>query len=150
MDDINLLDRARAEEGSSGGRVQAAPSGATDAQHFAGWVRTVDRLPPYERRVVVLTQMGRVFKAYLADSVAESDEGPCDQWVADEEDICPPCWSDGACWSSNADEEPSDQPVAWMLPPAENGADSPSEASAGNPATDEQQDRGRELERGGR
>ena len=107
------------EEGSSGGRVQAAPDGATETQHSAGWVQTAERLPPYERRVVVLTQMGRIFKAYLADGGAESEEGPCDQWVADEESICPPCWSDGACWSSNADEEPSDQPVAWMPLPAE-------------------------------
>lgn len=92
---------------------------AGEAQRKSEWVRTADRLPAYDRRVLVLTQMGRVFKAYLASGAAETDEGPCDQWIADDEDVCPPCWSDGACWSSNADEEPSDQPVAWAAIPEE-------------------------------
>lgn len=34
-------------------------------------------------------------------------------WVATEEEKHPPCWTDGACWASNADEVQSDQPMMW-------------------------------------
>jgi hypothetical protein len=40
---------------------------------------------------------------------------PCDQWQAVVEHDHPPCWSDGACWESNANESPSAQPIEWQL-----------------------------------
>lgn len=42
----------------------------------------------------------------------DEDERECGCWVADG-DFYPACWTDGVCWSSNANYEKSDPPVAW-------------------------------------
>ncbi len=60
------------------------------------------------------------FKPFLAtlvrDASIDENERPCDQWQADT-DTFPGCWSDGACWASNADGVMSKQPQKWRQPP---------------------------------
>lgn len=76
---------------------------------------------PYETPVLVKVAH-MTFEAMLKPDAAENEEGSCDQWVACHEGEHPPCWTDGACWQSNADEIESLQPVAWMplpVPPQE-------------------------------
>jgi hypothetical protein len=70
------------------------------------------RTAPYQREVEV--RIGsRAYKAILRkDASLDEDERPCDQWQATT-DCYPRCWSDGACWDSNADEIRSAQPEAW-------------------------------------
>ena len=67
---------------------------------------------PYNRAVEV--KIGRrAFPAILLpDASMSSEEQSCDQWQATT-DSYPPCWSDGSCWESNADEQMSLQPEAW-------------------------------------
>lgn len=42
----------------------------------------------------------------------------CACWVAFDEGEEPPCWTDGVCWASNEDDEPSELPTHWMPLPA--------------------------------
>lgn len=68
---------------------------------------------PYSKAVEVRVG-GMTFLARLwPDHSVDQNEQSCDQWVADNEGEHPPCWSEGACWESNADEMPSLQPTAW-------------------------------------
>jgi len=68
---------------------------------------------PYSETVEVRAG-SMIFLASLhKDGSLNSDEMPCDQWVADVEGEHPPCWTDGACWESNSNEMTSLQPVAW-------------------------------------
>lgn len=68
---------------------------------------------PVEVRVGSMTFLARLEPdASLAD-----DEQPCDQWQAVNEGEHPPCWSEGACWSSNTDKVMSRQPEAWRFVP---------------------------------
>lgn len=67
---------------------------------------------PYDREVEVRVSK-RAFKAILRkDASLNEDEQPCDQWQATTYSY-PRCWSDGACWESNADGVTSAQPEAW-------------------------------------
>ena len=34
-------------------------------------------------------------------------------WCATYENQAPPCWTDGICWGSNEDLEPSIRPLLW-------------------------------------
>lgn len=59
------------------------------------------------------------FIAELLPSASMNEDGECDQWQAVHEGEHPPCWSGGACWASNENEDPSLQPEGWMpLPPS--------------------------------
>ncbi len=83
-----------------------------------GW-RSIESAPPMVD-VLVQTAGGCVFKAHLSPGAAEDENGPCDAWCAAYEGVHPKCWTDGICWASNEDEEPSDPPVRWRAaPPAE-------------------------------
>lgn len=43
-------------------------------------------------------------------------EQDCCCWVFVHEEQEPPeCWTDGVCWSSNENDDPSVQPVAWKM-----------------------------------
>jgi len=52
-------------------------------------------------------------KSRREKALRNMDRAKCDQWQAAVEGEHPPCWSDGACWESNADEIGSLQPNAW-------------------------------------
>lgn len=67
---------------------------------------------PYNQPVEV--KIGRrSFPAVLRPDASMTDEEKsCDQWQATT-GAYPVCWSDGACWESNADEQMSLQPEAW-------------------------------------
>ena len=68
---------------------------------------------PYNQEVFVKTEGNACFRATLhPDASMNEDEESCDQWVAT--GIHPDCWTDGACWESNAEEVPSDQPIGWQ------------------------------------
>lgn len=67
---------------------------------------------PYERDVEVRVGK-RTFRAILRkDASVNEVEQPCDQWQATTNSY-PRCWSDGACWESNANCSISAQPEAW-------------------------------------
>jgi len=86
-------------------------------QSAPGW-RTIESAP-YDTPVIIETFGGRVFKAFLVKNGSmNEDETECDQWRVAEDDPCPECWTDHACWASNADDTPSDQPAHWMPLPA--------------------------------
>lgn len=71
---------------------------------------------PYDLAVEVKVGEGMTFIAALARNASmNSDEQPCDQWQAVHEGEHPPCWSEGACWSSNVDDVTSLQPTAWRM-----------------------------------
>lgn len=56
---------------------------------------------------------GMIFPArLLGDAAMTSEEESCDQWVA-MTDVYPDCWSEGACWEVNEDENMSAQPERW-------------------------------------
>jgi hypothetical protein len=74
---------------------------------------------PDDEPVQVRVGESMVFDAVLRRGASlDQDERECDQWVAIHEGEHPPCWTDGACWSSNADEVMSLQPSAWRRLPA--------------------------------
>lgn len=60
--------------------------------------------------VVVLTKGGSVVKAEQRTGIA--DDGWV--WVASNDGEHPESWTDGVCWSENADHEESDQPAWWV------------------------------------
>jgi hypothetical protein len=67
---------------------------------------------PYDTEVEVRLTTGRKIKAILrANASLDEDENDCDQWQATGD--YPPCWSDGACWETNADGFCSAQPIEW-------------------------------------
>lgn len=82
---------------------------------------------PYSK--IVQIRVGRmIFEASLErDASMTEDEQSCDQWHAAHEGEHPPCWSGGACWSSNEDEAMSLQPEAWRPLPtsAQDSAEEP-------------------------
>jgi hypothetical protein len=67
---------------------------------------------PYDMEVEVRIGKRAIRAILRKDASLTSDEESCDQWAATT-DKYPRCWSDGACWESNADEAPSAQPAAW-------------------------------------
>lgn len=69
---------------------------------------------PKSGPVILLTFAGFVVKAQWETGFTDVDLNACGGWTAFEEEQHPPCWTDGACWSSNANEIESDQPVAWL------------------------------------
>lgn len=63
---------------------------------------------PRNRPVAGLTRAGKLVKmdwTMLGDDAVG--------WGAVDEDEHPSCWTDGFCWASNSDGEPSDPPVMW-------------------------------------
>jgi hypothetical protein len=79
---------------------------------------------PYDTVVEVRTFGKKRFRARLMrDHSLTEDEKPCDQWVAEEGEEYPRCWSGGECWSSNENCVASDPVMAWRpTPDKEKGA----------------------------
>lgn len=81
-----------------------------------GW-RPIESAPfntPVEIKAGSMT-----FLARLEPDVSEDENGQsCDQWLAEIDGEHPPCWSAGACWSSNENDDRSLQPTAWRYPGA--------------------------------
>lgn len=67
---------------------------------------------PVEIKVGSMTFLARLHPDASMSSLDES----CDQWQAEINGEHPPCWSGGACWASNENEDMSLQPTAWRLP----------------------------------
>lgn len=84
---------------------------ANDELVEAAW-RPIETAP-YSETVEVRAGSMTFLASLHKDGSLNSDEMPCDQWVADVEGEHPPCWTDGACWESNSNEMTSLQPVAW-------------------------------------
>lgn len=66
--------------------------------------------PRDKTHVLVQTFEGFAFPAFY-DPNSSLDENM--QTCGVHKGFHPPCWSEGACWTSNADQERSDPPVAW-------------------------------------
>jgi len=78
-----------------------------------GW-QPIETAPKDGTCVVMLTRGGSVVRASFGNLGDDAWT-----WIATNDDEHPKCWTDGACWESNEDDEPSDQPVYWMpLPPS--------------------------------
>lgn len=74
--------------------------------------RPPDTAPPnteVEVRVGAMTFLAKL----VPDGGMNMDSTSCDQWQATREGEHPPCWSDGCCWASNEDENPSMSVEAW-------------------------------------
>lgn len=81
-------------------------------------VRELGWLPietaPKDGTVIMLQTSGRhILAARWESGFINSDEEPCNCWVEAYEDTAPESWTDGVCWASNEDEEPSDPPIRW-------------------------------------
>ncbi len=50
-----------------------------------------------------------------------SDLLPCRCWVHHGPGDPPPCWTDGVCWESNADDQASVRPTRWTSIPKSSG-----------------------------
>jgi hypothetical protein len=86
--------------------------------------KPIETAPPYRVPVEIETWDGRRFMAALQpDASMREDETPCDQWQACEGEVYPECWSDGACWESNADHQMSDPPKRWRAAPNHTGGE---------------------------
>lgn len=85
-----------------------------EREQIVGWLGIASA--PYD--VPVCVKAGSMtFLARLIGNEAMTTEGqPCDQWHAEIEGEHPPCWSGGACWTSNENEDLSLQPTHWCLP----------------------------------
>ncbi len=79
-------------------------------------IETAPYNTPVQVKVGHMTMLAR-----LIPNGSEDENGSCDQWQAEHDGEHPPCWSDGACWASNADEVQSLQPSAWTTSPAASG-----------------------------
>ncbi|TNC14869.1 DUF3850 domain-containing protein [Methylobacterium terricola] len=97
-----------------------AASPVAEGQAPGGWQSL--ETAPMDTEVEVRTGF-MTFRAKLVPEAGMTEnEHVCDQWQATREGEHPPCWSEGACWSSNVDHCPSMQPEAWRplslsLPP---------------------------------
>lgn len=81
------------------------------AERGEAW-RPIETAPydtPVEVKVGSMTFLARL----LADASMSSLDETCDQWQAEIDGEHPPCWSGGACWASNENEDMSLQPTAW-------------------------------------
>ena len=76
----------------------------------AEWL-TMDSAPR-NRHIIVLTEAGSVVRVHWT-WIGDDASG----WGAVTEDEHPRCWTDGFCWASNEDGEPSDPPVLWTYVP---------------------------------
>lgn len=132
--------------GESSRRVRPAPPARTAAPSPTGWRSMEDA--PEDTWVIAKTRWGRILKAQFTWS-CEGEEGPCGAWSVDDGDPHPECWTDGVCWSSNADGEPSDPVVCWMLLPANNDAAVLSPHGSDSPETLDEQKQPLPHTRGG-
>lgn len=73
---------------------------------------------PYNTPVRVKAGEMTFIARLLPDAAMSSDEQSCDRWQAEIEGEHPPCWSGGACWESNENEDPSLQPTHWQPLPS--------------------------------
>ncbi len=48
------------------------------------------------------------------DGFLDAAEQDCCGWVFVSDQEPPPCWTDGACWESNENDEASIYPTHWM------------------------------------
>lgn len=63
--------------------------------------------------ILIETIGGAFLKAHWDGSFTDGESEPTGAWVAENEHH-PKCWTDGVCWASNEDEEPSDPPKFWQ------------------------------------
>lgn len=77
----------------------------------------IETAPRDGTKIFIKTHGGYGFEAsYELLGAVDDEENVVGQWVAANEEVCPPCWSEGACWSSNEDEVASDPPRFWLQP----------------------------------
>lgn len=78
---------------------------------------------PRDVPLIVQTERGRIFRAMIR--WLDSDSG----WTwctVEESDPVPECWTDGVCWTVNADSERSDWPARFMpIPNGTSGDEQP-------------------------
>jgi hypothetical protein len=68
---------------------------------------------PKSGPVILLTASGFEIRAEWATGFLDEHGEDCGLWCACAGADHPPCWTDGACWASNAEEVPSDPPIGW-------------------------------------
>jgi hypothetical protein len=84
-----------------------------DAPADDGW-RTMDSAP--RDGTVITAEVVIEGRIQWSESFMDDDEAPCGGWVWVDDREPPPDWSEGACWSSNADEVASTPPTRWRVP----------------------------------
>lgn len=76
--------------------------------------QNIESAPMDGRDIAILTAGGfEMLARWEPFGFINADGGDVGSWVASEEGKHPPCWTDGACWESNENEVPSDQPIMW-------------------------------------
>jgi hypothetical protein len=101
------IERAERQARAAIAALQAVPAASE-----VGW-QPIESAP-YDTPVRVKLGNSMAIVARLMPDASMNDEGkPCDQWQAQYEGEHPECWTDGACWESNADGLCSMQPRAW-------------------------------------
>lgn len=50
---------------------------------------------------------------YWVNGFKDASGDTCGGWQIGDDGEAPPSWSDGVCWASNADDEPSVKPTHW-------------------------------------
>ena len=120
LPDLSPLNRAAVERhiADIGVALACISTLEGEAKSASGGWRDIASAPRDNSHVIVRTALGRVFSAFMGTPVV-GESGDDLAWTAADEGIHPPCWTDGICWSSNEDEEPSDPPVAWLPIPQE-------------------------------
>lgn len=105
MDDREIIAHLSSE-------IEALTERVREFEQSSQWFR-IDSAP-YNQVVRVRAGEMTFLARLIPDAAINLDETSCDQWQAAREGEHPPCWSDGACWSSNVDEETSLQPTHWQ------------------------------------
>ena len=84
--------------------------------------RPISDAPRDGTELILLTLDGAALRARW-DTTAEGDDGrSIYTWHATVEGAHPRCWTDGVCWAENENNEASDPPVYWQMPPPPEGA----------------------------
>ncbi len=78
-----------------------------------GW-RAIKTAPHDGSIITIKTAGGNKLQASFQPGFMVSAIEDAGGWVAEDENGAPECWTDGVCWSTNADGVKSDQPVKWL------------------------------------
>lgn len=90
------------------------PQVAQQQQGKAGEAWQPIETAPHDQEVRVRVSEMTFMAKLVSDAGMNEDETVCDQWQATREGEYPPCWSEGACYASNADGCASLQPTGWV------------------------------------
>jgi hypothetical protein len=70
-----------------------------------------------DRNALIELKVGKYEFVARFEYIDDDEEGkPLHAWQAIDDDEAPPCWDEGICWGSNANEQASKKPTHWRYP----------------------------------